>query len=136
MARPVEGDDPVALREARAETEHGFDEVGRGAVQEDDGAARGVALGAFFPVMEPAALDLDEPAGRRIAPLDPAGVDKGEGGSQGKEQSGREENEKRQGHPRKLDLEILAVNLGAEAIHDGLHVGHLRIDRENPAIGL
>src|SRR6478735_2913325 len=60
MARTVEGDDPVALREGRAETEHGFDEVGRGAVQEDDGAARGVALGPLLPVMDPAALDLDE----------------------------------------------------------------------------
>ena len=84
-------------------------------MQKDDGAARGVALGAFFPVMDPAALDLDEPAGRRIAPLDPAGWTKVKSGSQGKEQSGREENEKRQGHPRKLDLEILAVDLGAEA---------------------
>jgi len=66
-ARPVDGDDPEALRQPLAERHHGIARGAGGAVQEKHGRLGLAPLRRHLDDVQASARDLNEAAGRRIA---------------------------------------------------------------------
>jgi hypothetical protein len=99
MPWTVEGDDPVARREGGAEPQHGFDEIRHGPVQENDRPERLGVTGRPLQKMEPASLDLHEPARGRVEPLDPAGMGPGENRPEDENQRRDGQDEEDRVHP-------------------------------------